>query len=115
MALSEIDSFVCKFKYLWHAGFDATRKVDTNAGKAWLSFQAGLERDHWLPFQLPQHGRHVQRHSGPAQQRRRESREAARRTAGTEENNDIVGDTAEEVAADFDKLVDVAHQMLLNF
>ena len=96
MAVSEIDSFVSKFKYLWHAGFDATLKVDTNAGQAWVSLQAGLGHP-FPPLHLPQYGRHVQCRSGPAQQWRSEKREAARsRAAGNEENNEVVGDPAVE-------------------
>ena len=89
MAVSEIDSFVCKFKYLWHAGFDATLKVDTNAGKAWVTLQAGLGRpSSHPPFLLPnQQLGHVVRRSGPARQRRREKREATRRAAGIETAN----------------------------
>ena len=96
MAVSEIESFVSKFKYLWHAGFDATLKVDTNAGQAWVSLQAGLGHP-FPPLHLPQHGHHVQRRCGPAQQHRQEKREAARRVADNEENNAVVEDPAVEV------------------
>ena len=96
MAVSEIDSFVNKFKYLWHAGFNATLKVDTNAGQAWVSLQVGLGHP-FPPLHLPQHGRHVQRRRGPAQQRRREKREADRKAADNEENHEVVRDPTEEV------------------
>ena len=99
MAVSEIDSFVCKFKYLWHVGFDANLKVDTNAGNAWVTLQAGLGRPSSHPFLIPhQHGHDVRR-SGPARRRRRERREADRRAAGTNEETANGASPAEEADA----------------
>ena len=89
MSLSELDSFVCKFKFLWHAGYDATLKVETKAGKACVTLQAGLGSSPF-PFPPPQHiPHHVPRRSGPAQRRRRERRESARRAA-SESNLNLI-------------------------
>ena len=82
MAHFEFDSFVTKFRQLWHAGFDATLKFDTNAGQAWVSLQAGL--GHHPPLPHPSRPHPFHRRRGPAQQRRRERRDAARRTAEAE-------------------------------
>ena len=75
----------------WHAGYDATLKVETNAGIASVTLQAGL-RSPSFPFPLPpQHiPHHVPRRSGPTQQRRRERREAARKAASDAQQNHVV-------------------------
>ena len=80
MSQSELDSFV--YKFLWHAGYNATLKVETNAGIASITLHAGLGSP-TFPFPPPpQHiPNHVPRRSGPAQQRRCERREAARKAA----------------------------------
>ena len=98
--LYELDTFVNKFKNLWHAGNDARLCLETKAGKATVSLHLDLGD---LPQQHDQpHGRPYQRRTSPSQQRRRERRAAAR-LAGTEENaaeeatvNDIIGETAVE-------------------
>ena len=42
MAYTEIDSFVAKFKNLWHCGQKATLKVDSENGEAVVTLTAGL-------------------------------------------------------------------------
>ena len=73
-----------------HSGVDATLKVYTNAGKAWVTLQAGLGSSPPALFNLPPHGHHVHRHGGTAQQRRRERREAARRAAAATDQHNLV-------------------------
>ena len=92
MAQPEIDFFITKFKYLWHSGLDATLKVETNAGKAWVTLQVGLGQPPPPPYYPPPYHYTVHHRNGPARQRRRERREAARRAAGEEPN------TAEEAS-----------------
>ena len=83
---------------MWHAGYDATLKVETNAGKACVTLQAGLGSSPF-PFPPPQHiPHHVPRRSGPAQRRRRERREADRRAASENNLNANPGATQAEEA-----------------
>ena len=74
MAMSEIDSFVVKFKNLWHSGRNATLTIKSKAGKAEVTLQAELGDAPHPPAQLPNHHR-VSR-NGPARQRRRQRRAA---------------------------------------
>ena len=48
MFVSELDSFILKFKQLWKAGHVAHLDVDASAGKAWvgLRVQLGDPHDH---------------------------------------------------------------------
>ena len=91
MSHVELDSFFCKFKFLWYAGYDANLRVETNAGEAKVILEAGLGpfTVPTQPFNFP-HGHdahHVRHHNSPAQKRRRERREAARRDAATIQDN----------------------------
>ena len=112
MSQSELDSFVCKFKFLWHSAYDATLKVETNARKASFTLQAGLGFPQF-PFPLPpQHiPYHVPRCSGPAQQRRRERREAARKAASDAQHNN---DDATHVAKNICNNVEAAVEELVK-
>ena len=82
MAHCEVDSFVTKFKHLWHAGFKATLTVEAVGGEASVVLTAGLG-----PIPPPLHvPRHHAQHSrwpyrGPSYQRRQETRQAAREEA----------------------------------
>ena len=42
MAVTEIDSFVTKFKYLWHAGFQSSLKIESKHEQAVVTLQAEL-------------------------------------------------------------------------
>ena len=42
MISTELDSFVWKFKQLWHSGIDAHLDVDTRAGQAWIGLRVIL-------------------------------------------------------------------------
>ena len=104
MAQPEIDSFVTKFKYLWHSGSDATLKVETNAGKAWITLQVGLGQPPPPPYHPPHHYPAHHR-NGPSRQRRRVRREAARRAAAenvqpTEEAGEVLENDAQTVEVD---------------
>ena len=39
MSVSEIDSFVKKFKNLWKAGYSAHLDLDTHSGQAWVGLR----------------------------------------------------------------------------
>ena len=78
MALSELDSFLLKFKCLWKTGYDAHLDFDTKAGEAWVGLRVRLGRVHGPLEQLfpqPQ----TRSRNGPSRQRRRERRAAARK------------------------------------
>ena len=104
MAQPEIDFFITKFKYLWHSGLDATLKVETNAGKAWVTLQVGLGQPPLPPYYPPPYRDYypVHHRNGPARQRRRKRRDAARRAAGEEphparEASEILANNAQTV------------------
>ena len=42
MNSSELDSFVQKFKQLWHSGVDAHLDLHTHAGQAWVHLHVRL-------------------------------------------------------------------------
>ena len=67
MAFIEIDSFVAKFKTLWHAGLEASLNIEAENGKAYVTLKAGL--GHIPP--PPPHDGYVPRFGrGPAYHRR---------------------------------------------
>ena len=93
MATVEIDSFVLKLKILWKA---ANLSNDANAGKVALTLRVGhLEESDHVPD--AQHQRFRRSRNGPAQQRRREGRAAARESPAVE--------AVEGKAADEDNLL----------
>ena len=80
MASLEIDSFVLKFKNLWRAGRNASLTIKANAGKAHVNLS--VELDHHADRDHPQHVKLLQgSRNGPARQRRRLKRAAAREAA----------------------------------
>lgn len=82
MAHIEIDSFVQKFKNLWHAGLKASLNVDAENGEASVTLKADLG---YIPppfHVLRPHGQPPRPQRGPAYQRRQERRQAARAAAG---------------------------------
>ena len=96
MATVEIDSFVLKLKILWKAGRNANLSIDTNAGKVALTLRVeDLEESDPVPD--AQHQRFRRSRNGPAQQRRRERRAAARESPAVE--------AVEGKAADEDNLL----------
>ena len=78
--MSDIDSFIWKFRTLIHSGKNAQLDVKYEAGKATIKLTAEVEI---LPSDPP----HRYRHGGPAQQRRPERRAAARAAVDAEETS----------------------------
>lgn len=76
MAMSQLDSFLCKFKELLHSGRNAQLEVKSEAGKAVIKLTTEIE----IPPNKPARSR-----NGPARQRRRERRAATRAAAATVE------------------------------
>ena len=79
MRVSELDTFIYKFKNLWQSGYDAHLSAEAHAGKAWvrLGVQLGqapgpLHDEHQVP------GNARRARDSPSRQRRRARRTAAR-------------------------------------
>ena len=73
MAMSQLDSFIWKFKQLLHSGMNAKLEIKSEAGKAIVNLTAEVET-------MPRQSR-----NGPARQRRRKRRAAARAAAAAEQ------------------------------
>ena len=75
MHVTELDSFVHKFKQLWKAGHTAHLDLDTHAGNVWVGLRVQLGHTHQpsQPVPPPPH-----RYRGPSYQRRLAKRRAAR-------------------------------------
>ena len=56
MAFTETDSFLLKFKNLWHSGVKATLTFQCENGDASVTLKAGLGS---LPDHLPSHHGHI--------------------------------------------------------
>ena len=76
--MTEASELFGKFKELWHAGKNARLSMECYAGQAWLSLHIHL---HQQPPPQP----HLQRRQGPSRLRRRERREAARKSVSAAE------------------------------
>ena len=100
MAYTEIDSFVAKFKNLWHCGQKATLKVDSENGEAVVTLTAGLGHIP-PPFSFDRNNEQTCRpYRGPSYQRRQQRRKAAREVAGVKPSNDHTQVVAEEASVD---------------
>ena len=42
MHVSEVDTFIEKFKHLWQSGLDAHLDLETHAGQAWVGLRLRL-------------------------------------------------------------------------
>ena len=76
--MSEIDSFIYKFKHLWKSGRSASLSLKSDAGKAQVTLHVDLDDPQLLPVQHP-----VRSRNGLSRQRRR-IRRAAEREASAE-------------------------------
>ena len=86
MYCSELDSFILKFKHLWHSGVNAHLDVRTHAGNAWVSLHVQLGHAPGpLHHQLyPTSAPSSRSKNSPSRQRRRARREAARKEKAEE-------------------------------
>ena len=87
--ISELDSFVLKFKQLWKSGHDAHLDVESKAGKAWVSIRLCLA-DEPGPLHQPFN---LAKTISSSRERRRIRRQVARK-----ENTKTEAATEEEVA-----------------
>jgi hypothetical protein len=78
----ELDSFVQKFKQLWHLGVNAHLDAHTHAGQAWVSLHVQLGQAPG-PLQHPPHRQQV----SPSRQRRKARRAAERKKTAEEAPN----------------------------
>ena len=121
MAHCEVDSFVEKFKHLWHAGIKATLKVEAVGGEASITLTTGLGHIPPPPplvNPLPPNGQYSGCYRrGPSYQRRQERRKAARVAAAAvqvdvslaeEAINSSTAVSEEAVALDRDSLAEEA-------
>ena len=96
MYYAELDSFVHKFKHLWHSGENAHLDVHTHAGQAWVSLHAHLGQAPNPSHQQvhPSHGRK----DSPSRQRRRARRTEERKKKAEEAKatENVDAETAEE-------------------
>ena len=77
MAIQDLDSFLHKFKHLWHCGFDAHLDVDTHAGEAWVGLRVRLGQNKNPTYHQKTFLKRNSRES-PSKQRRRDRRAALR-------------------------------------
>ena len=77
--MSEVDSFIGKFKNLWHSGRSASLTINSEAGKVRVTLSVEVDDSPHLPTH------HQGSRNGPARQWRRLRREAAREHALAEE------------------------------
>ena len=96
---SELNQFIRKFVSLWESGCEASLHVESKAGQAYVNLKVGLgQAQTHVPWKSEHGGRH--RGGGPAQQRRRERREAERQTRVTAEEAEAAVKSAMENAAE---------------
>ena len=99
MNVTELDTFVFKFKHLWKSGLDAHLDLECHAGQAWVGIRVRLGHEpgpHHHPHIPPQPRR---TRDGPSRQRRRARRAAARQEhaeEAIEENEETNENEAEE-------------------
>ena len=103
MALSELDTFVLKFKQLWKSGQDAHLDLESHAGKAWVGLRLRLGEEpgpSQKPSKLPKAT------SSPSRDRRRLRRAAERVKVFDNEHE------AEEASTQNDEKDKVAEEVL---
>ena len=91
--MSEIDSFIWKFKQLLHSGKNAHLEIKSEAGKAFVHLSAEVD--------VQQHEQQLLRaqpRNGPARQRRREKRAAERDAAVIAADHEVDRSAPEKVA-----------------
>ena len=87
MNCSELDSFIQKFKHLWHSGLNAHLDVRTHAGEAGVSLHVQLGHAPG-PLHHPTSPPSPRSKNSPSRQRRR-ARRAAARTEKAEEASKV--------------------------
>ena len=95
-AMTELVSFVLKFKQLWKVGLDAHLDIESRAGQAWVGLHLRLADELGPVNNIHQFSKSK---TSPARDRRRE-RCAAQKEALQQENKFENSDVAEEATID---------------
>ena len=102
MAVTELDSFLSKFKSIWASGHQAELKFNSKKGNIWVNLQVELK------CPQPYLGGHQDHGLGNARQRRNIRCAAARATEVTEKVTKVAMDADEEVNKDIPLNVSIA-------
>ena len=102
MAVTELDSFLSKFKSLWASGHQAKLMFNSKKGNIWVNLQVGLK------YPQPYLGGHQDHGLGNARQMRNIRCAAARATEVTEKVTKVAMDADEEVNKDIPLNVSIA-------
>ena len=97
MSISELDSFILKFKSLWYSGIDAHLDVETHAGQAWVGLRVGLGHQ---PGPLHHKVQPHKKQASPSRQRRRARRVEARQAAADKAGANITENVVEQTEAE---------------
>ena len=103
MRLSELDSFVTKFKSLWITGQEAHLNVNSHGGQAWITLSVGLGSPPPTSppsSSPPQHRPPCSSRNGPSRRRRRARRQAAREAAASENVEAAVTENSETLTTE---------------
>ena len=96
MAMSEIDSFIVKFKHLLFSGRNASLTMNSSAGKAEVNLYVQLCDVH-VPHDDRQPDTPHRSRNGPSRQRRRQRRAAAQQESSrTEEVREVLENVVED-------------------
>ena len=90
MAVTELDSFLSKFKSLWASGHQAELKFNSKKGNVWINLEVGLK------CPQPHLGGHQGHGQGNARQRRNIRRAAARATEVIEKVTEVADEETNE-------------------
>ena len=91
-SVTELDTFVQKFKELRKAGIGAHLDVDTFAGEAWVGLRVRLGHAPGPPHHQVHQQATLKSRNGPSQQRRRERRAQERNQAEAEEASKVLAE-----------------------
>ena len=94
MTVTELDSFLSKFKSLWASGHQAILTINSKKGIVWVNLQVGLK------CPQPHLGEHQGHRQGNARQRRNIRRAAVRATEVTEKVTKVASNGDEETNKD---------------
>jgi len=103
MTHQEIESFLLKFRQLWHAGIKASLTIKADAGEATIELSAGLGKlpppSMYPPYGDREHGRYPYRkRRGPSYERRQQRRQVARSRAEQVPVQDLSAHEADNAA-----------------
>ena len=98
MFVSELDTFVEKFKTLWKKGYEAHLDIDAKAGQAWVGLRVRLGHDPGPPHHPYPPFQARSKNNSPSRQRRRDRRAAERQQLA--EQAQVAGNHVTEVVVE---------------